>query len=536
MANTKVKIMISLLLLIGFGSAVKAQEKGTLHGDFQGNASFYDYDSKIGTYTQVYKKQLSSAESWLLLNYKYQGYTFTMRYDLYNNSPLWVPTEAYSKQGLGFYSVSKDFDKVNITVGSFYDQFGTGISFRAFEDRTIGLDYAIQGVRVKYNPSDSLRIKAFSGVQKFRFDIHPQVIKGINVERTWGIGKVGMESGVSAVNRTLDDDIINQLASSINGLPEGQRFVPKYNVYVYDVYNTFKYKNFSLFGQFAYKTKETIVQEVSFNDFQTRNKDGYVIYSGLNYSTQGFGMNLQYKKIETFVFRTDPYQTLNLGLITYLPPLSKQHSFRLPARYGISSRDQGEQGVQGELTISPADHDNITIAGAYIINPINQNKELYREYYIDYNKKYNKYIRQIIGIQYLHYDQRFYQAKADAPMVKAFTPFTELSIKLDKTLRKSIRIEAQYMFTRQDVGDFAVGVLEFNYAPHYSFSVTDMVNTRPLTGNVVHYPTFFGSYSYKQTRVTAGYIKQVSGVVCTGGVCRLEPAFSGFKIGMTTNF
>ena len=104
-------------------------------------------------------------------------------------------------------------------------------------------------------------------------------------------------------------------------------------------------------------------------------------------------------------------------------------------------------------------------------------------------------------------------------------------------MRKSIRFEAQYMFTKQDLGDFAFGLVEFNWAPKYSLSVSDMVNTRPVgSTEIVHYPTAFLAYTYKQTRFTGGYIKQVEGVVCTGGVCRVEPAFSGFKVGVVTNF
>jgi hypothetical protein len=40
----------------------------------------------------------------------------------------------------------------------------------------------------------------------------------------------------------------------------------------------------------------------------------------------------------------------------------------------------------------------------------------------------------------------------------------------------------------------------------------------------------------KTTRVTAGYLKQPQGVNCTGGVCRVEPAFSGARVTLTTNF
>ena len=48
--------------------------------------------------------------------------------------------------------------------------------------------------------------------------------------------------------------------------------------------------------------------------------------------------------------------------------------------------------------------------------------------------------------------------------------------------------------------------------------------------------TVFGKYSIHTTAFTLAYIKQVEGVNCSGGVCRLEPAFSGVRFTLTTNF
>jgi hypothetical protein len=508
---------------------------GSLTGDFQANAGFYQYDKKIGTNTTQYLRQLSSSESWLLLNYRYNGYTITARFDLFNNSPLLNPQEAYTAQGIGFYSISKDFDKFNITAGSFYDQFGSGIIFRAFEERTIGLDYAIQGVRVRYAPNDSFMIKAFTGLQKNRFDFHPEVIKGANAEKVWGLPILSFVTGAGITNRTLDQTQINQLADQINAFPVEKRFDPKYNVYAFTIYNTLRSGEFTLYSEYAQKTKEATFIDVGSGQYELQNKGGDVIYGVLNYSHSGIGINLQYKNINSFVIRTSPYDKLLVGQIDFLPPLSKMNAFRLPARYSISGREQGEQGVEADVTYSINEHNTFDVNASHIQLP--NGKEIYREYYLDYTAKYSRKVKSIIGGQYVIYDQHIYQLTPDAPVVHAMTPFTEFTFKLGQSMRKSIRVEAQYMFTKQDLGDFAFGLIEFNWAPSYSIALSDMINTKPVKGNeVIHYPTAFGVYTYKQTRFTAGYIKQVQGVVCTGGVCRVEPAFSGFKIGLATNF
>ena len=53
---------------------------------------------------------------------------------------------------------------------------------------------------------------------------------------------------------------------------------------------------------------------------------------------------------------------------------------------------------------------------------------------------------------------------------------------------------------------------------------------------IIHYPRADVFYSTGSTRFGFSYVKQVDGIVCTGGVCRLEPAFSGVKATLSTSF
>ena len=105
--------------------------------------------------------------------------------------------------------------------------------------------------------------------------------------------------------------------------------------------------------------------------------------------------------------------------------------------------------------------------------------------------------------------------------------------------KKSIRSELQYMNTKQDYGSWAFALLEFNIAPKWSFAVSDMYNIKPNKKQVSkahHYPNIFIARSVGPHRFTAQYVKQVDGINCTGGVCRYEPAFSGFKLGIISTF
>lgn len=559
--------MKRIIILISASVAMQSigaqnNDKGTLSGNFRSIAQGYDRDDRIGASTEVYKKQKSSADAWLFLNYSIKDYSFSLRYDLFNNSPLMNPQGVYNKQGIGFWQVSKTFGALNFTAGYFYDQFGSGMIFRAYEERTLGLDYAIQGMRVKYNYKN-LAIKAFAGQQKGniftgdRFGVSPEAIKGVNAEYNFTVRrKVSFNTGVSGVNRTLDQATMNNVAAQINSQPLESRFVPRYNAYAANGYARVNYKDFSVYGEYNYKTREAIYNQ---DGSQLNNRDGEILYTSLSYSKGGMGKkkqfslgaNLQYKHIENFSFRTSPNEQLNNGLIAYIPSITRQNTYRLLARYNAVTQFLGENAMQGEFIITPKRGTSIVL-NVSNVNSLKSNgdsagnaKHLFREYYAELQHKLNAKLKGKFGVQSIFYDQsRFEQKVRDSTYqdVKSITPFFELTYKFNKTT--SLRVEAQYLETGQDLGSFANAIVELNFL-HWSFSVGDMVNTKPhrssfskgvISEDILHYYSAFAQYTAGPTVINLAYLKQVQGVNCTGGICRVEPAFSGVRLSLSTSF
>ena len=531
----------------------KKEDKGELTGSFQSNNQFYVRDDKIGANTSQYKYQLSSTDAWLNLNYKIKGFNFMLRYDLFNNSPLFNPQEAYSNQGLGFWQISKDVDKFNFTVGYFYDQFGTGMAFRSYEDRTIGIDFAIEGARIIYHASENTTIKAFTGKQKNRFDVREPTIQGGNIEHRISISEnLIADLGASAVNRTIDPATMSIIVADINSYKLSDRFDPTYNVFVGNVYGTLHYKKVSFFIEYDQKTPEAIMN--SDNTLLVK-KDGHVYYTSLSYSERGIGINAQFKRIESFPFQTSPLETQptpNNATINYLPSLTRQNTYRLLARYNAVVQNIGENAAQLEMTFKPNKKwmINVNTSGVTTLGGVtkegykwNDSTKLFSEIYVDVSYKFSNKFKLLLGIQSIGYNQRTFEAKPkETPYVEAFTTFGEFTFK--PSHKRSYRLEWQQMNTAQDLGSFVNGLFEYNVTP-FSFAVGDMVNyqsgylNKPAQGKtfeLVHYFNVFVGYTYHSTRLTAGYLKQPQGVNCTGGVCRVEPAFSGARVTLTTNF
>ncbi len=561
--------ILMLLVLLGACNGALGQSKDSDKGQFSGNLLMtyqkYIRDDSIGANTKVYKENTASADAWLFMQYRIKGYSFILRYDAFNNSPLLDPQSAYTNHGVGFWQINKSIDKLDITMGSFYDQFGTGILFRAYEQRQIGIDYAIQGMRLKYNINDKWAIKGFAGNQKGniknRFGFANQVISGLNIEGNLDLGKDGkfgaLQVGASAVNRTLDRETMDRLVATINTYDLADRFYPKYNVYGGNAYFTYTKDNFSWTVEGNLKSKEAIMED----DSKFHLTGGKVLYTSMSWGKGGWnlgnqkasvGLNVQARHVDHFSFRTAPTENLLNGLVSYLPSMTRQNTYRLLSRYNAPGQAMGEDGIQGEIEFKPRKGTQIFFNGSYVQTLASNGKlnkatgameaeKLFSENYLEVVQKIGKHDKLKLGIQRIVYNQTRYESEPEYVPVKTITPFGEWLHTLDQG--RSLRIEWQYLNTKNDQGSFANLMIEMFVRKNLSIAVADMVNVVPhryermiIADKVLHYPTFFVGYTEKNTVFTLAFLKQQQGVNCSGGICREEPAFSGVRFTVSSNF
>jgi hypothetical protein len=69
-----------------------------------------------------------------------------------------------------------------VTVGNFYEQFGSGVILRAYEERGLGYDNAIDGLRVIYKGITGVTLKALAGKQRFYMEVGPGIVRGADGE------------------------------------------------------------------------------------------------------------------------------------------------------------------------------------------------------------------------------------------------------------------------------------------------------------------------------------------------------------------
>ncbi|MFZ1703265.1 MAG: DUF6029 family protein [Saprospiraceae bacterium] len=530
-------------------SLIQAQEKGIFSGGFETNANVFLRDSSINAInTPQYDHQIFGGEAWLNLNYAIQGFNFGIRFDMFNNSNLQNPTGSYSGIGIGRWYVKKTFDRLELQAGYIYDQIGSGLIFRSFETRPLFIDNALYGAKVQYDLGKEWKIMGFAGVQKNAFDTYSGNIKGLRLEGFVSLGEespLSLAPGIGLVNRTISDANMDNVVSALRTYLPEDRFSPLHNTYATSIYNTLSYKGLTWYSEVAIKSDDiffnplAIKSEIVGNSIgKYEQKSGTVIYNSLSLAVGKLGLTAEVKRTENFSFRIDPNLKLIRGLVNYLVPLNRQNTYRLTARYSPAAQDISElaYSFDARYKISKswsalANFSNVTTL---------DNDPLFREMFTEIMYKYKRKWQLTTGLQLVHYNQKVYEQKSEAPIVKTVVPYLDFLYKFSP--KKALRTEVQYMSTKQDFGSWIFGLMEFSMAPKWVFETSGMYNIipkKPDARGVIEktlYPTFGAVYNQGNNRFSLRYVKQVEGVVCSGGICRLEPAFSGVRFTLNTIF
>lgn len=542
-----VKYFLGFIMICFFNNILNAQ--GTLTGNYRLNVDLYDLDSSIKAVGPNYNYNKNSANAWFQVIYRdnNKGFEAGVRFDGNYNSILQTPPIPITNYGIGNWYIKKQIEKLEVMGGYIYEQYGSGIALRTFEERNLGIDNAIFGVKAKYKFSDNYSLRTIVGTQKYRFDHFGSFVKGINFEGNHNFSeKINLSFGAAVVSRTLttkDREIVDNTVATYS---PAEYFATPYNTYVGNWYHTLQVGGVSWSVDGAYKTKEAV-----FNQFNSKYvyKPGISVFNTLSYSQKGFGITWQARYLDHYQFQSTAegavgdFNLNNNRRLAFLAPINKQNSLRLPARFQISPVDIGEVGTSIDLTYSPAKKTHINLNLCLLDSSFSFNTPYYREAYLDIEQKklLNGKMDIHFGGQYVFYNQKKYIFEG-VNDVEAYTFFVEPTIRF--TRKNSLRIELQYQSAKKDIGESVFALAEYNIAPNWSFAVSDLWNFAPNKNyevvkeyrNSHHFWSAFASYTKDATRFTIAYVKQLAGVVCTGGVCRFEPAFSGLRMQMTSSF
>ncbi|MFB6258468.1 MAG: DUF6029 family protein [Flavobacteriales bacterium] len=321
-------------LTLSFGaSSLMAQVPGSVHGSIQMDGQYYLKDKAIGAQAVPEKTRINSYGD---LRWRKGKFSAGMRYEAYH-PPLLGYDQRYKGSGVPYRFARYRGDLADVTVGNFYEQFGSGMILRTYEEKGLGYDNSLDGIRVISRPFEALQIKGVYGKQRSFWSKGPGLVRGVDAELY-----------VNSLHDSLKD--------AKTQLILGGSFVSKYQGDQNQTYNLPKnvgawagrfdlyHGMFSLKGEYVYKMNDPSAD----NNFSF--KPGQGLYVNANYSRPGLGISLGTKSIDNMSFRSDRYAGLNNVQINYLPPLTKQHTYNLASTlYPYNTQPTGETAAMAEV-------------------------------------------------------------------------------------------------------------------------------------------------------------------------------------------
>ncbi|MBO5855174.1 MAG: hypothetical protein J6Q62_00755 [Alistipes sp.] len=456
-----------------------------------------------------------------------------------------------------------------VRVGDIFDQFGNGLIFRSYEDRALGFNNSLAGARAHYNFNNMVSVKVVAGMPRL-YDVRSNnLVYGADLALSisdmvgWENGIIGIEgsyvgrrdSDISAFN--VEDWETGEITNILAGKEMLNMVSGRLN---------FEFAGVTLRGEYAAKLNEDL-----FNPTLPTAK-GNVIYLDLGYNYKRFSASATFRRMENMTTAIDnrPVGIGGGNVMNYVPLLTRQHTYSLanlnPYR-GSSVHTGGEIGGQLDLYYSLR---NPKARGKYwnfhlnfsMFNTVDHFNQIYqqdmegRNVWLDLNfdveRQWNKQVKTTFLYSFQRWDEEINHY--DSPMAhycRSHIFVGDVTYKFNK--KHSMRFEAQYLASNDYEGDWVAATIEYNLAPKFSFYVSDMWNCEKMQdgayGNyymdldtyegdnyLLHYYQVGASFTHNSFRAQLSYGRNRAGFVCSGGVCRFQPAYTGFNLAMTLSF
>jgi hypothetical protein len=537
-----------VIALFFSGTSLYAQETtlggGTLSGAVHIDAQIYMNDTAIGT-QDVDEKFRSNAFATML--YNKGGFSAGMRFEAYN-PPMLGYDPRLKKTSVANYFVRHTSNFVDITAGTFYEQFGSGLILRSYQDWNLGVDNAILGVNVAVRPANGITLKALTGTQRYFWD-NKGMVRGGDMELSLNEFVKPMQEWETRI--TLGGSLVSKYQTSEEVYRPGRNdtmyllnlpanvgsFATRLNVESF---------GFTFYGEYVHKINDPSAE----NNWTYNN--GNALLFNLGYSTKGLGILLSAKSIDNMGFRVDRNELGPFGMINYIPALTRQHVYTLPSLYPYATQPNGEVSFQTDVMWKigrkgPSFTANVAYTGnlkkevmddlTYKTKPFAMGNDIYfLDANIDVNHRFNRNWRGSFTYMYQIFNQEISGTHyGDGETIKAHSVVADATHSFSAT--RAIRMEAQYMSAKNGEGDWVMGKLEYTIAPKWFFSISDLWNVGHSDKNKrLHYYYLTTAFIHDATRIALSYGRIRQGIVCAGGVCRELPASKGLMLTLTTSF
>ncbi|MBQ5509748.1 MAG: hypothetical protein IIT94_01190 [Prevotella sp.] len=549
----KKKLLLFIISISPFlNITAQEQKKVTLSGSIQSDMLVPEEDKETGA--EKTEDFLTNTYADLQLQSEYVDAGARLEY---MEHPMPGFEMDFKGWGVPNFWVKGKLGNNELTLGTFYEQFGSGFILRTYEERTLGIDNSLLGGRLLLKPTDGVILKVLSGKQRRYWKWNKSLVSGADAE-------ISIDQWIPSMRES--GTVLTLGASWVNKYEKNEEKVfvdnthyvhfPKF-VNSWDVRANFNHGPWNFLAEYAQKTADP-----SFANGYIFKKGSAAMLSG-SYSNKGLSVLVQAKRSENMSSKSADV-TGNSSAINYLPAFIQDHTYTLAALYAYATQlADGEWAYQTEIGYNFKR--NTSLGGKYGMNvKLNysyvrgiphefadgmERQTLSGVTYVDYKSPFFKWGKEtyyqdlnvqvsrrlshdfLLNLMYM--SQRFNKTVVEGEGGMVHSNIFIADGKYQFSKKTTLRCELQYLTTKQDEKDWVFGLLELSLVPHWMITVSDMWN---CGDSKIHYYQGLVTYNVGSHRIQAGYERTQAGFNCSGGVCRYVPAMKGFFASYNYNF
>lgn len=467
------------------------------------------------------------------------------------------PEQGFKGYGVPHFYLKTHFDNWDLTLGTFYEQFGSGFILRTYEERSLGIDNSLLGGRLVVRPVKGVQVKALAGKQRNYWKWNDAWVTGGDLELSVDQWFKKMQehntyltlagSWVNKYQSTKDEEINTPYGPYKLNLPS--------NVNAFDVRANLQAGDFSVLAEYVWKTDDPSYDRL----YPYIYRKGTVAMLSTSYSRNGLSLLLQAKRSDNMTFRSDRNVKGLSSNLNNLPAFTQEQTYALAALYPYATQPNGEWAYQAEFGYRFKR--NTFLGGKYGTNlkvnfshvhSIDRNLHTvdgYSEgtsgygsafwkwgdatYYQDLNVHIDKKFSRSFTLNLMYMNQFYNKSVVEGEGGMVHSDIFVADAKYRFNNKVTLRGEAQYLNTDDDEGDWLFGLLELSVLPHWMITVSDMYNSGV---SKLHYYQGLVTFNAGAHRLQIGYGRTRAGYNCSGGVCRMVPASKGVTLSYNYNF
>ena len=507
----KLRIASILTLMLGLNSISSAQSNSIWHWSFESNDVWYTDRKDYGS------------NNYLKFDWSNKHFQAGVQAE-------WLPQPILGyDEGCKGFSLPEKFirytgDNFSITLGDWYDQFGSGLLFRSWEDRALGMNNSVGGARLEYS-KDKIGAKLVWGLPRHLRGYSDTQILGADIT----LSKINLFEGDLGFEFSFLERFENELPYYLEK-DWTKVHVPRNNA-SWSVAADYSVGDFHLKGEYCGKQKDWHDFSVSYVE-NLQNGEAIYLESGLAVGkVTGVASFRRLRNMTNKVFRTN--ETFLSNTLNYIPALSLQHTYMLCALEPYYPNTDGESAWQIDIIYKAGKKDRLHLNyseahSLRMYHELGKAALLFRDVSVKYERKWNRRLKSVLFLNIQesspsHGAHRMTEVRNTA-VVEATYRFTD---------DFSMRGELQYLYSAESTKDWCAALVETNLASGWSFFAKDMFNHG---SSKIHYYQAGMGYGKNHYRISASFGRNREGMVCSGGVCRWQPGFTGGSLSISIVF